>query len=413
MDTGLKYKMNSNNIKYCFVLLLLFFFSEELLAQNEKNDSTTSCYIHQIGMEFRPSYIFPTNIFLAGENEKWTPIKKSFSAHLRYAFQSQTGSCQDRIYGGAYQGLGAAFFTFSNEKEIGEPFSLYLLQGARIAKPLPQLSLNYEWNFGLSFDWHPYDMVTNYYNLVIGSKINAYINANFYLNWEVSNEFDLRAGYSITHFSNGNTNIPNAGLNTNGLKIGFAYNINRNRHALSNSSYQSVIPKFPKHFSYDLTLFGSWRKKGVPFGDRLVLSPHTYSVLGFNLASMYNFDYRFRAGVSLDGTYDGSANVYTEDFIVGTEQAFFNPPIQYQLALGLSGRLEYVMPYFTIGVGIGKNILHKGEDFKAWYQILSLKIAVSRNSFLHVGYSLHDLKEPNFLMLGIGYRFNNQYPKLK
>ena len=28
---------------------------------------------------------------------------------------------------------------------------------------------------------------------------------------------------------------------------------------------------------------------------------------------MYNFGYKFRAGLSLDGIYDGSANVYIPD----------------------------------------------------------------------------------------------------
>jgi hypothetical protein len=78
--------------------------------------------------------------------------------------------------------------------------------------------------------------------------------------------------------------------------------------------------------------------------------------------------------------------------------------------LGLSGRAEYIMPYFTVNFGMGFNVLHGGGDLKAFYQILALKTEITRNAFIHIGYCLHDFKHPNFLMLGFGYRFNNQYP---
>ncbi len=172
--------------------------------------------------------------------------------------------------------------------------------------------------------------------------------------------------------------------------------------------YQSPVPKFPRHISYDLVLFGSWRRKGVTIGEgQMVASPETYPVLGFNFAPMYNFGYKFRAGISLDGVYDGSANVYSPD---GYGDELLKPSAGKQLALGVSGRAEYVMPYFTVGIGLGTNVIHAGGDLKSFYQILALKIEVTRNSFLHIGYNLQDFHDPNYLMLGFGFRFNNKYP---
>ena len=95
----------------------------------------------------------------------------------------------------------------------------------------------------------------------------------------------------------------------------------------------------------------------------------------------------------------------------GAPLEFARPTIDRQLALGLSGRAEFVMPYFTIGLGLGMNVLHKGGDLKAFYQTLTLKVGITRNAFAHIGYSLRDFHMPNFLMLGIGYRFNNKYPR--
>ncbi len=367
--------------------------------------------IHRIGLEFRPSFIIPSNEFLRGENSTGKPIRKSFSTHLRYAFQSQPNTCTDLIYKGVYQGIGLAYFNFENANEIGNPLAIYLFQGARIAKISPQVSLNYEWNFGLSGKWKPYDYDYNQYNLTIGSKFNAYMNVNFYLNWMLSRNIDLNTGFELTHFSNGNTKFPNAGLNTTGLKLALIYNFNRETNKLSfDNSFRT--PEFNRHISYDLVMFGSWRRKGVDFFDEKIASPYAYPVLGFNFAPMYNLGYKTRIGISLDGVYDHSAGIYTEDYIMGTEQEFFTPPFKEQLALGFSGRFEYVMPYFSVNVGLGANAFYKGKDFRGLYQILALKTDITRNCFIHIGYCLQNFHDPNYLMLGIGFRFNNNYPSL-
>lgn len=372
-------------------------------------------FIHQLGVEARPQYVFPTNPFLKGENERWKPIRSSFAAHLKYSFKFRPNTCADRVYGGAYQGIGIAFTTFDEKKQLGDPFTFYVFQGARIARFNPRLSLNYEWNFGISAGWQPYDNDFNSYNGAVGSRMNAYLNAGIYLSWAFSRDFDLIIGGDVTHFSNGNTKFPNAGVNTTGAKIGVVYNFNREEKDLTQSFLKPVVPRFPKHVSYDVLLFGSWRRKGVWMGDRQIASPGSYPVAGFNISPMYNWGYKFRAGLSLDGVYDGSANVYIDDNngeYTGSTRRFMQPSVEHQLGLGVSARAEYVMPYFTIGVGLGTNILGRG-DLRGLYQVFALKINVTRSSFLHIGYNLQDFQTPNYLMLGLGFRLNNKYPKVR
>lgn len=383
---------------------------------NTRTDSTAAFprrrFVHGIGLELRPEYVCPTNPFLAGDNLARQPIDLSLAAHLRYSFRFQPGSRPDRIYGGAYQGVGFSYYSFENREELGTPVAFYIFQGARIARISRRLSFNYEWNFGLSFGWKPYDDAVNPLNKMMGSKMNAYLNADFFLDWRVTREVDFTAGLSLTHFSNGNTKFPNAGLNAVGLRAGLTYNFGRKSAEMAP---RTVCPAFPRHFSYDLTFFGSWRRKGIEVGDKQYAAPDAYTVLGFNFASMYNFGYKFRAGVSLDGVYDGSANIAIADQIVemgsSADLAVEKPGVDRQLALGVSARAEFVMPYFNIGVGLGTNFLHKGGDLKAFYQMLTLKVAVTRSSYVHIGYSLRDFHMPNFLMLGVGYRFNNKYPR--
>lgn len=373
--------------------------------------------MHSVGAEFRPEYIFPTNPFVAGKNRTGKPIDLSYSAHLRYSFGFNPSTRPGKIYGGAYQGIGAAYYNFGDKQEIGNPVAVYLFQGARIARINDRLSLDYEWNFGLSFGWKPYDPDYNKFNGMIGSSVNAYINLGLNVKWMVTRRLDLTTGVLVSHFSNGNTKFPNAGLNSTGLRVGMTYNFGRESDIVPPRMPRIYAEAFPHHVSYDLLLFGSWRRKGVAVGDKEYAAPDAYLVAGFNFAPMYNFGYKFRAGISFDGVYDASANVFQADQIVSygggvPEFKVTSPSFDKQIALGLSARGEFVMPYFSINIGMGVNVLHKGGDLKSFYQTLALKVALTRNSFVHVGYCLKDFHNPNYLMLGVGYRFNNKYPRL-
>ena len=68
----------------------------------------------------------------------------------------------------------------------------------------------------------------------------------------------------------------------------------------------------------------------------------------------------------------------------------------------LSGQL----PVFSINLGVGRNVVCKGADTDSFYQVVALKTDITRNLFLHVGYQLYKFKDPNNLMLGLGFRFN-------
>ena len=397
------------------VFLGIIFVGGVLRVAGQGNDSLVDVsprkFVHGLRVEGRPEYIFPTSSFLKGENAEGRIIRGAFSTHVKYLFRYCPGSIDERIYGDVYQGVGLGFYNFGESRQLGNPVAFYLFQGARISSLAPWLSLYYEWNFGLSAGWKPYDSYYNSYNTMIGSKVNAYINANFYLRWRLSPRVSLLSGLTVSHFSNGNTKIPNAGLNTIGGNIGLECNFYRKDDLKSLERKVALTTQpFRRHFTYDFVFFGSWHDRLVKTSDGFSPSPEAYPVFGFNFTPMYNLNYKFRLGVSLDGTFDGGANLYTEGDVYGKvdKSDIVRPPLGDQFALGLSGRVEYVMPCFVVGVGIGANVIGK-NDLNMFYQLLTLKIALSRAVFLHVGYRLQNFNEPNFLMLGIGFRFNGKY----
>jgi hypothetical protein len=120
---------------------------------------------------------------------------------------------------------------------------------------------------------------------------------------------------------------------------------------------------------------------------------------------------KFRLGLSLDGTYDHSANITVNDVVLNEHDIVESygrvdyPSTDKQLAAGLSARFEYVMPYFTIAAGLGHNFIYSSGDMSGFYQSLSLKIRLNDHLYANIGYNLQNFKSPNHMMLGVGYTF--------
>lgn len=379
----------------------------------DEQDSVPRKIIHVIGLDFKPAYTFPTKGFFKGENMAKSPIRTNLSGHIKYGFKFAPNSYMGKMYPNTIQGIGIGYNTFYNTKEVGNPLAVYVFQTSQIASITPNLSFDYEWNFGASFGWKKYDAEKNPYNTIVGSKANAYINLGFLLNWQITKEVAFRAGIGLSHYSNGNTSYPNFGVNTLDGRIGLMWCPQNN----PDSRYQrnnrlAVTPKhgFKPYISYDVIIYGATKKKGIMWeeGSGTVI-PGVFAVAGLNFSPMYNFNKFFRAGLSLDAQYDESANI--TDHLANTDTPtddlkFFRPPFIEQFSMGLSVRAEVVMPIFSINLGIGKNFICRGKDTNSFYQNFVLKTDITRNVFLHVGYQLYKFKNPNNLMLGIGYRFN-------
>jgi hypothetical protein len=364
------------------------------------DDSAT---IHRIEVEAIPGLILHTNKFLKGYNPEVRTMNHSFLAKVKYAFAPPENSEQALIYKGVYQGVGLAIHNFN--PQLGNPVSAYLFQGATIKTLAKRLSLNYEWDFGITYGWKAHDWQDNPENRVIGSKMTAYIDVDLYLRWMLSKNWDLNIGATITHYSNGNTSIPNAGLNVVAAKASVAYYINRRQM----HPKPATLPPVERYWFMDLTLYGAWKKKGVDMENGAYALPGTYGVIGFTLNPLYHVNHWLNIGASLDGSYDGSANMEVDSQALanaywdGTDDDIFMPPWYKKVSLGLSARTEFVMPYFTINFGIGHNFVNATtKDFQGFYEMLALKINVMRKAYLHIGYSLYDFYYPNNLMLGIG-----------
>lgn len=411
-------------------LLSLAIFCTPSVYANESNDSTNKQrkIVSMIGLDIRPSYAFSSyrddilKDMLQMEEAKKTTF--STSIHLKYGFTFTPETAEGRFYPGVWQGIGTAINMFGNPKGLGTPLSLYLFQGAPIWHITQRMAMYYEWNFGLSMGWKPCDGHIAHSNLIVGSKVNAYINLGVGLQWQIGKDWAVTAGLDLTHFSNGNTSFPNPGVNMAGLRVGITKSfgtIYKNNFSYSNyesnstnsynsaSSSNSDIDKLSrKHrIGYDFTLYGAWRKRVYRGGQDPVLLNGHFAIAGLTFSPMWRVSKIFRAGVSADFQWDESTDL-RRHHIFGTtadDLQFYRPPFFNQVSCGLSGRAELVMPLFSVNLGMGYNIIGP-EESRATYQLANLKIRLIRGLYLNIGYQLLDFQRQNNLMLGFGYSFH-------
>lgn len=387
-------------------LLIFVFLPFMLCMEAVASDSIRSGFSHTLSLDVRPAHAFPSyrddilRDMLDIELAKKTEIATSL--HLQYGFTFPQESKQGSICPDAWQGIGTAVNFFGNPKGIGTPVSIYAFQGAPVWKFSERLSMYYEWNFGTSFGWRPCDGKVAYSNLIVGSRVNAYINLGAGVRYRLSDAWSLMAGLDLTHYSNGNTSFPNPGVNLAGLRIGLVHMMGR-RASNSALPYNSLFMPY-RRLRFDLTLYGSLKKRVYRGGDSPVLLNGRFAVAGLDISPMWRIARNFRAGLSLDLQWDESTYL-KRHHVSGTTSddiLFTRPPFLRQICVGLSARAELVMPVFSVNVGIGYNLIGP-EETRASYQLACLKIRLSDAFFLNVGYQLLNFQKQNNLMLGLGY----------
>lgn len=368
-------------------------------------------WLHSVGLDVRPSYPFSSyrddillNI-LDVENARKT--RMTGSVHLQYGFSFPQDSSRGRIFPEAWQGVGAAVNFLGNIKGIGLPVSLYVFQGAPIWKISERFSLYYEWNFGASFGWRPCDGQIARSNLIVGSRVNAYLNIGAGISYRIDDNYSLMAGADLTHYSNGNTSFPNPGVNMAGLRVGVVRKLGSKQAKSENSIvFEDDTTNRQRKLRFDVTAYGAWRKRVYRGGETPVLLNGHFPVVGLDISPMCQVSKIFRAGGSLDFQWDQSTDLKRYHAVGSSSDdiRFYRPPVISQICVGVSGRAELVMPIFSVNVGIGYNFIGP-EETKATYQLANLKVRLTERFFLNIGYQLLNFQKQNNLMLGLGYSF--------
>lgn len=392
---------------FLFIFPLLFIFTGARAADS------TKIVGHRLELTARGAYVMPTNIIVRGYNAYDARTASAFGGNLEYGFSFSGSTKYGKYYPYAYQGAGIGAVAFSSDRVMGNPINIYVFQGSRIASLSSRLSLDYEWNFGLSAGWRKIstDGPLNVADVDgLGSRLNAYIDLGIKFNYVLTPRLSITAGINISHYSNGNTDYPNPGINLLSGRLGLIYKLGRIPDGIH---YDWT--GFSSHCTYDLTVYGAWRKHtfeystGEEMEERVI--PGHWTVWGLNFNPLWHFNPMVSVGGSLDFQFDGGANLskHYEPASPPEQPQFYRPPYSNRMMLGLSGRIELKMPVFAVNIGLGHSLYAPGgKDLRGWYQMFTLKTFITRNLYLSTGYRLVRFKTPGNLMLGLGWSFGGK-----
>jgi len=278
------------------------------------------------------------------------------------------------LYGnsGASEYLGniGAVFPFVN-------FSLYKTKFVNIKS-----------KFGLGLGWvqKPFNPLSNYENLVIGSQLNACLQIQFSAEMKIQNHLRLVTAFSITHMSNGSIQLPNLGLNIPAISLGLKYIVNPQL-----SFIKSDIKEVEKKVNYYVFTYLALKQQ-YPVESPISL----VNVLCFEILKNNSNTGRFGGGVNL--TFDRALK---EEVVNAPTLTYDNSKLR--LEASVYGSYEYIMGKLSIPIQLGF-YLYNNYPVSETYEIIGLRYRFSTHWLAGLGLKSH-FGNGDFIQWGIGYKF--------
>lgn len=361
----------------------------------------------RVGIEASPSWVPGTSGFLKGKNPEEKRIGSGFSGGVRADFSFNPSTRAGILYRGLYQGVGVGASTFFSSRLFGTPVSVYAFQGAPIVHFSDRVWFGYEWQFGAALGWKHFDSQLPDNNAVISTAVTAHMGLGLKLHYSLSDRWKMTFGVAARHYSNGNTSWPNGGLNSLGASLGIEYLINPCGETPVIRDKKIYEEADRGRWLYDIMAYGAWRKRVVNIGDPVEpqLCPGKFGILGLQFSPLRRLNRWVAVGPSLDLQWDGSAGLspYWVEGTTGDMIRFLRPSFGKQLSVGVSAHAELTMPIFSVSAGLGYDFVNPKGD-RAFYQSLILKTFITKKIYINTGYRLGSFKDPQNLLLGIGFR---------
>lgn len=282
-----------------------------------------------------------------------------------------------RVYKYPEIGIGLSH-NYLTSKSLGDPTAVYSFLYLPLT-PASKLKLDLGVHLGFAWGFNP-STPQNQVNLAIGSACTAYASINLNTAIKIGQNFDLLLSAGGYHYSNGNLNKPNKGINMLGAETGLRYMLPKSDTELNTE------PVIPLQKSSSVMVFGAWGwKKEV-----------TYS-LGFPIGSLsigyyrtINHKSRLSAGVDL--FLDKGTLYYTQK-----ENLLKN-----KLAAGVFGGHELTFNHLSIVTQIGIYIRNPNPTDPFHYERLGIRYVIAKRIIPSLTLKAHEFKV-DFVELGLGF----------
>ena len=367
------------------VISILFSIAISGFAQKHRN---SGLYIETHATQ---GIVIPSNDFVRGDNREELPINNFSATDLRIGWQTTGDKAWHHVHNLPYYGIGIHNIVFSNEDEIGYPAALYFFFGAPFARK-GRSSFDYEFSFGLSHNWEPYNDVDNPFNVAIGSYRNAYIDGKIKYVRYLGKRVSLDAGVRVTHFSNGAMKFPNAGINLFAPFVGLRYNvIVKEQTPREQLRRQQIEPK------EEFNIILASGKRSVKHTS--TINEHMVSLVNISFEYLKPAGSKFKYGLGVDLGLDQNRNLTIDGDCVelaSKKKQFFS-------AVSIIGQSRANRLAVQAGIGyelFNNNRLYLSNDIS---QRLGLRFYVHKNAFAGIAIKAKGFNTADYIEWSIGY----------
>lgn len=382
--------MKNNKILFALILLIIFSVSGRNAYAFDKNENHSNHIFSDSLMQNMEIDLRLNYAFFAHHHFEMT----GYGAH----FPMFELSLQKQTYGNAsWQqyfnfptiGLTAFYSNFGNIDVLGEAYALYPF----INFPFNKSKINtfgLRFGVGLGYITKKFDPQTNYHNTSIGNHFNAAISITFEYKRAISERTNLAFFAGLTHFSNGCSYIPNAGINIINAGLSASYMLSneqtyRYKNVSKNDAFKKIEPEYYLGLSY-----GTKRIEYAQKGNTSVYDLEFYLMDRFSNLSKF--------GIGLDVVYDATDNIVLMDEYGNVDYSFIEklkPSISlvYELLIGeASFLLNFGYHLYGLDMGYGR-----------WFQKLGFKINIGEYLYGKIALNTH-FGVADFVGFGLGIR---------
>ena len=393
--------------RICIILVALilpYILNGQDIVKNNNEDTLRFFKANSLAISaaYQNGYIFPTNDFIRGVNLERDTIDSFQAFAFKFTKQTLGDKLWEQIYKYPEYGLGVYLAEFDNPKEIGLPLAIFGYYTAPFHR-WERLAFNYELGLGFAFNWNNYSII-NIYNNAIGSKNTVYIDLGLKAEYQLTKDFFLDVGFSLTHFSNGRLKAPNYGINTVAPKVSLKYNLNSNEFNFK----EDVIPKYECNNEFYISTF--YGMKNIIYDSlNIELSEkfegESFDVVGISVMYNRQISYKSKIGLGIASSYDGSVNtqVAIDDGEIEIEEGPFKDNIQ----LSIFPSYELVVNKVSVVIQPGFYVYRKKikNQSSTFYQRIGLKYNFYNDFYIGLNLRAYDFYISDFIEWNIGYSF--------
>jgi hypothetical protein len=337
-------------------------------------------------------------------------IDEVLGGNIEAGWQTTGSNVYDGLLNYPAFGFGFLTYGFPQTGILGEPNAFYMFLNAPFRR-WENFAINYIIRLGMSYNWEPNDPVANPGHLALGSFRNLYIGGGAEGQYLLGEQMSVSFGFKFSHFSNGQSSLPNAGMNLLTPHLGLKYDFNGGKQP---SYIKPPKPEFPdRSMEYYVTL-GNGIRQIFFDSTQTGIQPKTgvsYPVYNISVAAQYHYGWAGKFGGGLDfiywGAYDPGFEIGPGGIIQAVEYNFSD-----YLQLGVFISYEFVLNNFSIYAQPGWRVIRKEYEGMPtdFYQHLGGKYHI-RNLILGVAIRAVNFGQAEYIEWNIGYRFRKPVKK--